>query len=55
MDVTLGNWGSDESGLIVGYVFEAGCAPVPIDAKAAEPLIHGIHATRSSTAPERFL
>ncbi len=39
MESTLANWGSDESGLIVGYLFQEGRAPEPIDSKAAVALL----------------
>lgn len=39
MESTLANWGSDESGLIVGYLFESGRASEPIDSKAAALLL----------------
>ena len=52
---TLANWGSDESGLIVGYLFEDGRAPAPIDSSAAATLIDGAHSRPQGKTANHFV
>lgn len=39
MDHPLSTYGADESGLICGYVFQAGCPAAPVDSRAAAECI----------------
>jgi len=55
MKATLANWGSDESGLIVGYLFDAEHAPKPIDARAAATLLEAAHPQSESNRQDRFI
>jgi len=55
MESTLANWGSDESGLIVGYLFEEGRAPTAIDSSAAAPLLEDALRHPQDSAPSRFV
>ncbi|HSV51317.1 MAG TPA: transporter [Burkholderiaceae bacterium] len=57
MDLPLSTYGADESGLICGYVFEAGQPAVALESRAAVSTMEELRqaAARPGQSPDRFL
>jgi zinc transporter len=55
MDVKLADWGSDESGLILGYAFKANQPPEAVDSKTAGALIAALKHQGEQAPTDEFL